>query len=49
LILAIRKNDGSFDLQPKATSIIEKNDVLVVIGTQEQYDSLEELVHSKPA
>ncbi len=49
LILAIRKNDGSFDLQPKANSIIEKNDVLVVIGTQEQFDSLDRIVNSKPA
>jgi voltage-gated potassium channel len=44
LILAIRKSDGSFDLQPKPTSVIEKNDVLVVIGTQEQYDALEKIV-----
>ena len=45
LILAIRKNDGSFDLQPKPASVIEKNDVLVVIGTQEQFDALERIVH----
>jgi voltage-gated potassium channel len=44
LILAIRKSDGSFDLQPKTTSVIEKNDVLVVIGTQEQFDALEKIV-----
>jgi voltage-gated potassium channel len=47
LILAIRKSDGSFDLQPKADSPIAKNDVLVVIGTQEQFDALHKLVHSK--
>jgi len=47
LILAIRRNDGSFDLQPKASSTIEKNDVLVVIGTQEQFDVLDRIVHSK--
>lgn len=45
LILAIKKNDGSFDLQPKAESKIDPNDVLVVIGTQEQFDALEKLVH----
>jgi voltage-gated potassium channel len=45
LILAIRKSNGSFDLQPKPTSRIEKNDVLVVIGTQEQFESLEKVVH----
>jgi voltage-gated potassium channel len=41
LILAIRKSDGSFNLQPIADSIIEKNDVLVVIGTQDQFDKLQ--------
>ncbi|HEY1807747.1 MAG TPA: NAD-binding protein, partial [Acidobacteriaceae bacterium] len=34
LVLAIRKPDGSFDLQPKETSKIDANDVLVVLGTQ---------------
>jgi voltage-gated potassium channel len=47
LILAIRKNDGSFDLQPKATSTIAPDDVLVVIGTQEQFEALQGLMHSK--
>jgi voltage-gated potassium channel len=46
LILAIRKNDGTFNLQPNATSTIEKDDVLVVIGTQEQFESLEKVIHS---
>jgi voltage-gated potassium channel len=46
LILAIRKNDGTFDLQPTPTSTIEKNDVLVVIGTQGQFETLEKIVHS---
>jgi voltage-gated potassium channel len=49
LILAIRKKDNSFDLQPTPTSLIEKDDVLVVIGTQEQFDALERMVHSAPA
>jgi voltage-gated potassium channel len=47
LILSIKKNDGSFDLQPKSTSTIHKDDVLVVIGTQDQFASLEKMVHSK--
>jgi voltage-gated potassium channel len=47
LILAIRRSDGSFDLQPKADSTIEKNDVLVVIGTQEQFEKLQKIVHSE--
>jgi len=49
LILAIRRNDGSFDLQPKATSVIEKNDVLVVIGTQEQFELLDKVVNPNSA
>jgi voltage-gated potassium channel len=44
LILAVRKSDGSFDLQPQAASMIEKDDVLVVIGTQAQFESLEKMV-----
>ena len=47
LILAVRKSDGTFDLQPKENSTIEKNDVLVVIGTQGQFESLEKIVHGK--
>ena len=44
LILAIRKSDGSFDLQPKETSRIDAADVLVVLGTQEQFDLLQKMV-----
>jgi voltage-gated potassium channel len=44
LVLAIRKSDGSFDLHPKETSKIDANDVLVVLGTQEQFDSLEKMI-----
>ena len=44
LVLAIRKSNGSFDLHPKETSQIETNDVLVVLGTQEQFDSLQKMV-----
>ena len=43
-VLAIKKADGSFNLQPKATSKIDKNDVLVLIGTQEQYERLEKMI-----
>ncbi len=46
LILAIKKNDGSFDLQPKASSQIHRDDVLVVIGTQEQFESLNKFVNA---
>lgn len=44
LVLAIRKSDGSFDLHPKETSRIDSNDVLVVLATQEQFDSLQKMV-----
>jgi voltage-gated potassium channel len=44
LVLAIRKSDGSFDLHPKETSKIDANDVLVVLGTQEQFDLLEKMI-----
>lgn len=44
LVLAIRKPDGSFDLRPKGTSRIDANDVLVVLGTQEQFNLLQKMV-----
>jgi voltage-gated potassium channel len=43
-VLAIRKADGGFNLQPLAVSKIEKDDILVVIGTQEQLELLEKMV-----
>jgi voltage-gated potassium channel len=46
-ILAIRKTNGSFELQPRTVSKIEKGDVLVVLGTQEQFDALEKMVGSR--
>jgi voltage-gated potassium channel len=44
LVLAVRKSDGTFNLQPHAASLIDKDDVLVVIGTQVQFEALEEMV-----
>ncbi len=44
LVLAIQKFDGSFDLHPNAASKIETEDVLVVIGTQEHFEKLEQMV-----
>jgi voltage-gated potassium channel len=44
LVLAIQKADGSFDLHPNAASKMQKNDILVVIGTQEQFEKLEQMV-----
>jgi voltage-gated potassium channel len=43
-VLAIRRPDGGFNLQPLAVSKIEKGDILVVIGTQEQLELLERMV-----
>lgn len=40
-ILAIRKADGAFNLQPLAASKIEAGDILVVIGTQDQLEILD--------
>ena len=45
LVLAIRRADGSFDLQPDSSSAIEKGDIFVVIGTQEQVVQLEKMLH----
>lgn len=44
LVLAIRKQNGSFNLQPHAASRIEQGDIFVVIGTQEQIGLLEKMV-----
>lgn len=43
LLLAIRKSDGSFDLHPKEDSRIYADDVLVVLGTQEQFNLLRQM------
>ncbi len=44
MVLAIRKSDGTFDLHPKDASKIDPDDVLVVLGTQEQFDLLQKMV-----
>jgi voltage-gated potassium channel len=43
-VLAIRKPDGAFNLQPQAVSKIESGDIFVVIGTQEQLELLEKMI-----
>ena len=47
LVLAIRRADGSFDLQPDSSSIIEKGDTFVVIGTQDQAVELDKLLRQQ--
>jgi voltage-gated potassium channel len=44
-VLAIRKADGSFNLQPQSSSTIEKGDIFVVIGTQEQVGLLDKMLY----
>lgn len=44
LILAVKKSDSSFDLQPNAHTLIEKNDTMIAIGTQDQFDKLEKMI-----
>jgi len=43
-VLAIRKADGGFNLQPLANSIVEAGDILIVIGTHEQLDLLGKMI-----
>ncbi len=43
-VLAIRKADGGFNLQPLANSTVEAGDILIVIGTHEQLDLLDKMV-----
>lgn len=40
-IMAVRKPDGKFNLQPVAETVITEGDVLVAIGTPKQLDLLE--------
>jgi len=44
LVLAIRRADGSFDLQPESSSVMKKGDIFVVIGTQEQIVKLAKML-----
>lgn len=44
MVLAIRKKDGAFNLQPRAESRLDEGDILVVIGTGDQIKLLEQMV-----
>ncbi len=44
LVLAIHRASGSFELQATASSVVDQGDTLVVIGTQDQIESLEKMV-----
>ncbi len=43
-IMAIRYPNGTFELQPKAATVIQKGSILVVLGTQGQIETLETMV-----
>jgi len=40
VVLAIHREGGTFELQPQASSVIHRNDTLVVIGTAGQLEAL---------
>ena len=44
VVLAIHGRGGTFELQPHATSVLKGGDTLVVIGTQDQIESLEKML-----
>jgi voltage-gated potassium channel len=44
MIVAVRKKDGTFNLQPDAGTVLEKKDILVVIGSGEQLKTLEKML-----
>jgi voltage-gated potassium channel len=44
LILAIRRKDGEFNTNPSADTVIEEGDNLVVLGTQNQLDSVQDYI-----
>ncbi len=46
MVLAILKQDGTFNLQPAAESLIRAGDTFIVIGTPEQLSLLKEVAGS---
>jgi voltage-gated potassium channel len=43
MIIALRKEDGSFDTTPTADAVLDVRDVLIAVGTPEELRALEEL------
>ncbi len=43
LIIALRKQDGTFDTTPQANAVIDIGDVMISVGTPEELGALEEL------
>jgi voltage-gated potassium channel len=48
-IVALRRNDGAFDVTPKDEVILEEGDVLIGVGTTEEMRRLEELFAPREA
>ncbi|NWG14552.1 MAG: potassium channel protein [Acidobacteria bacterium] len=44
VVLAIRRADGSFDLQPNSSSRIESGDILVILAAPDQIEKLEQMI-----
>ncbi len=47
VVLAIRRADGSFNLQPNSASRIESGDILVVLATTEQIEKLDRITREQ--
>ncbi len=43
-ILAIRKFDGGFNIQPMGTTLIEEGDVMITLGTKDQLELMSKMV-----
>lgn len=44
MVLSIKKSSGGFELTPKSSSLIEKGDILVALGTGQQLNCLENIL-----
>lgn len=49
LILAVRRRDGTVNVNPEGDAVLKEGDTLVAIGTQEQLERLEGLVNEGTA
>jgi voltage-gated potassium channel len=44
IVIGVRREDGSFILNPTSTTMVLEGDALIIIGTREQAEKLKELV-----
>jgi voltage-gated potassium channel len=47
IVIGIKREDGSFILNPTSTTMILENDSLIIIGTREEAEKLKKFVHGK--